>query len=105
MSTNAFDDFEETDDMLEARRLGRDFSEIPVEFLADKLLLSLYEKSVDQAITDLYIMIEGKDGFDPTPEQVERYTIELEQGRDALTAVEKAIAALDANDSTNDFSM
>lgn len=91
MDFDAFEDYEETDDMLEARRLGRAFSEIPVEFLADKLLLSLYEKAVDDTITDLYIIIEGKDGIDPTPEQIERYTIELEQGREAQAAVEKAI--------------
>lgn len=91
MSILEFEDYEETDDMLEARRLGQTFNEIPVEYLADKLLLSLYEKAVDDSITDLYIAIEGKCGIDATPEQIERYTIELKQGRDARAAVEKAI--------------
>ena len=77
----------------EARQAGENFSVIPEKVASDEVLLAEYLDAAETEMTNTIIAIEGKDGFDRSPERITELENELDRARDAVAAAYKITAA------------
>lgn len=75
----------------EARQAGENFSAIHEKVASDEVLLAEYLDAAETEMTNTQIAIEGKDGFDRSPERITELENELDRARDAVNAAYKII--------------